>query len=81
MIDAKNLNEIIQNICDAMPAGLKNMPAELQQNFRAALQSVFEKMDLVTREEFDAQRGVLLRTREKLEMLEIKLKQVSEANK
>lgn len=70
MIDPKNMNDIIQNVLDAMPAGLKNMPSEMQHNFRAALQGVFERLDLVTREEFDAQRGVLLRTREKLEALE-----------
>ncbi len=73
MINPKNMNEIIQNVLDAMPAGLKNMPSEMQHNFRAALQGVFERLDLVTREEFDAERGVLLRTREKLEMLEKKV--------
>ncbi|OGT41811.1 MAG: hypothetical protein A3F13_07705 [Gammaproteobacteria bacterium RIFCSPHIGHO2_12_FULL_40_19] len=73
MINPKNMNEIIQNVLDAMPAGLKNMPSEMQYNFRAALQGVFERLDLVTREEFDAQRGVLLRTREKLEALEKKV--------
>jgi len=73
MIDPKNINDIIQNVIDAMPQGLKNMPVEIQNNFRAAIQGVFERLDLVTREEFDAQRGVLLRTREKLEALERRL--------
>jgi BMFP domain-containing protein YqiC len=41
-----------------------------QAQFRAALQSVLGKMDLVTREEFDAQAAVLARTREKVEALE-----------
>lgn len=76
MMNSKNLNEIIQNIIDAMPAGLKNMPQEMQQNCRAAIQGVIEKCDLVTREEFDAQRAVLLRTREKLEALEKKLSEI-----
>ena len=43
---------------------------ELQQNFKAVLQAGLAKLDLVTREEFDVQRAVLLRTREKLEALE-----------
>jgi hypothetical protein len=55
---------------------LKNMPTEIQNNFRAAIQGVFERLDLVTREEFDVQRGVLLRTREKLEALERRLGEV-----
>ena len=73
MIDTKNINDVIQNIIDAMPQGLKNMPMDIQNNFRSAIQGVFERLDLVTREEFDAQRGVLLRTREKLEALEKKM--------
>ncbi|HLB55820.1 MAG TPA: accessory factor UbiK family protein [Coxiellaceae bacterium] len=73
MIDPKNINDIIQNIFDSMPPGLKNMPTEMKSNFRAAINGVFERLDLVTREEFDIQCAVLLRTREKLEMLEEKL--------
>lgn len=78
MIDPKKINDIVQNVFDAMPQGLKNMPQEMQQNFRAAIQGVFERLDLVTREEFDTQCAVLLRTREKLEKLENKLNSMSE---
>ena len=76
MIDPKNINSIIQNILDEMPPVLKNMPKEIQQHFRATLINVFEKCDLVTREEFDAQQKVLLRTREKLEKLEQKISEL-----
>ena len=44
--------------------------ADLEKNLRALLASFFAKLDLVTREEFDVQRQVLLRTREKLAELE-----------
>lgn len=70
MLDPKNIAELIENALDHLPAGFKNMPIDMQNNFRAALQSIFEKLDLVTREEFDAQCKVLLRTRERLERLE-----------
>ncbi|MCX7121566.1 MAG: accessory factor UbiK family protein [Gammaproteobacteria bacterium] len=73
MIDPKTISEIIQNVIESMPQGLKNMPSEMQHNFRSALQGVFERLDLVTREEFDVQCKVLLRTREKLEALERKI--------
>lgn len=56
----------------AMPEGLAQ---SVSQNLRAAASSAFEKMDLVSREELDVQQRVLLRTREKLELLE---KQVAE---
>lgn len=70
MIDPTKINEIVQQVLAAMPAGLKNLPEDLQKNLRSAIQGAFSKMDLVTREEFDAQTGVLQKTRKKLEALE-----------
>ncbi len=53
---------------------LAHSPAQdIEKNLKAVLAAFFERMDLVTREEFDIQRAVLLRTREKLERLERKL--------
>jgi BMFP domain-containing protein YqiC len=47
--------------------------ADLEKNLRAMLASLFARLDLVTREEFDVQRRVLLRTREQLTRLEREL--------
>jgi BMFP domain-containing protein YqiC len=47
--------------------------ADLEKNMRALLSSFFARLDLVTREEFDIQRQVLLRTREKLTVLEARV--------
>ncbi|MDP1573482.1 MAG: accessory factor UbiK family protein [Coxiellaceae bacterium] len=69
----KNIADIIHNIIDALPPGFKNLPVDMQKNLRGALHGAFDKLDLVTREEFDAQCAVLLRTREKLEALEKKI--------
>ncbi len=50
---------------------LSRSPAhDLEANFKAMLNGLFGRLDLVTREEFDVQREVLQRTREKLEKLE-----------
>lgn len=51
---------------------LNNGGTELpgQQQVKAVIQSALGKMDLVTRDEFDAQAAVLMRTREKVEALE-----------
>lgn len=70
MLDSKLLDEISSKIRLMMaesPAG------DLEKNLRALLQTAFAKLDLVTREEFDAQAQVLLRAREQLTMLEKKL--------
>lgn len=73
MIDMNKANEFVQNVVDLMPEGLKNLPKEVQKNLRSAIQMVFAKMDLVTREEFDVQTRVLERSRQKLEKLEKKV--------
>ena len=44
--------------------------ADIEKNARALLATFFTKLDLVSREEFDIQSQVLLRTREKLKALE-----------
>ena len=50
----------------------KEIADEILRNSRSVIQSSLNRMDVVTREEFDAQTAVLQRTREKLEKLEIK---------
>ncbi len=67
-----------QKLVDEVSAKLKEVlaqspAADIEKNMRAMLQSIFSKLDLVTREEFDVQREVLLRTREKLTLLEAKI--------
>jgi len=47
--------------------------ADIEKNLKAMLTAFFARLDLVTREEFDVQRQVLLRTREKLEKLEARV--------
>ena len=70
MIDLKTIDDLARRLNDLVPPGLKDARADLEQNFKATLQAGLAKLDLVTREEFDAQRAVLLRTREKVEALE-----------
>jgi ubiquinone biosynthesis accessory factor UbiK len=53
---------------------IRNSPAqEIEKNVRAMMHQGFQKMDLVTREEFEVQSKVLAKTREKLEALEVKV--------
>ncbi|MDM7859244.1 accessory factor UbiK family protein [Alteromonas sp. ASW11-36] len=73
MLDPKKLEEIAKQISDAVPPGVKNMAEEAESKIKQVLQSQLSKLDLVTREEFDVQTQVLIRTREKLEALEARL--------
>jgi hypothetical protein len=47
--------------------------ADLEKNARVLLAGAFSRLDLVTREEFDAQARLLARTRERLEQLEARV--------
>ena len=62
-----DFNERLREVFAASPA------ADLEKNLRAMAASLFARLDLVTREEFDVQRQVLLRTREQLDRLEAEL--------
>ena len=70
MIDLAQLDELARRLSSLVPPGLRESREELQQNFKSVLQAGLGKLDLVTREEFEVQRAVLARTREKLEALE-----------
>lgn len=64
------LNELNRRIGEV----LASTPAkDVEKNLRALLSATFSRLDLVTREEFDVQQGVLQRTREKLEQLEARV--------
>lgn len=72
MINARLIEQITAAVRAAIPADIGE---QAQKNLRAALEALFARADLVTREEFEVQQAVLARTREKLERLE---KQVAE---
>jgi hypothetical protein len=78
-LDPKILDDLAHKLADSVPPGLKDLKSDLEHNFRAMLQSVLGKLDLVTREEFDVQAGVLSRTRTKLEELSQRLAELEAA--
>ncbi|MCU7959300.1 MAG: accessory factor UbiK family protein [gamma proteobacterium symbiont of Bathyaustriella thionipta] len=71
--DPKQLDVLAQHLADAMPASLGNLSDDMKQALRQALASGLNRLDLVTREEFDVQAAVLRRSREKLDALQKQL--------
>jgi len=67
------LNQFLHQFNDVITPGAEILSNEVQQKMRTAAQATFDKLDLVTRDEFDAQRAVLARSREKLEAMEKQL--------
>lgn len=70
MIDPKILDDITRRVADAMPPAAKTLQQDMEKNLRSTVQSVFNRLELVTREEFDVQTKVLARTRAKVDELE-----------
>lgn len=70
MLDMKSLDDLTRKLSAALPPGFKEIREDTEARFKAVLQAGLEKMELVTREEFDVQTAVLARTREKLTSLE-----------
>ena len=73
MLDPTALEQIAKELSSLLPPPIANMRAEVEKNMRGVLQSALSKMDLVSREEFDVQKEVLLRSRLKIEALEKRL--------
>lgn len=78
MIDAKKIEEMARQIHNVLPPGLRNLGEEADRKIKQVLQSQLNKLDMVSREEFEVQTKVLLRTRERLVELEAKLAQLEE---
>lgn len=64
------IDELAKRLLENLPPGLRSMQSDLETNFRAVLRSNLAKLDLVARDEFDAQTRVLERTRAQLTALE-----------
>ena len=71
--DPRFLEDLAKRLSEAMPPQLAALKSDIEANFRGVLQSGLAKLELVTRQEFDVQAGVLARTREKLTALEGRL--------
>ncbi len=74
--------QLLEELSNKINDLLKNTPvADIEKNLRALLSSSFAKLDLVTREEFDVQREVLKRSREKISQLEARLAELERAQR
>ena len=76
MIDLAQLDDLARRLSGLVPPALREGREEMQDNFKAALQSGLARLDLVTREEFDVQRAVLARTRTQLDELRTLVEQL-----
>ena len=70
----EQIQRIAGDMQNKVSDAIRNSPAqEIEKNVRTLMNQGFQKMDLVTREEFEVQSKILAKTREKLEALEVKV--------
>ena len=73
MITTDKIEQLAKQLIDSLPESIHKVSQDLQTGFRDILQNSLAKLDLVTREEFDVQTSVLLKTRQELTKLEEKI--------
>jgi BMFP domain-containing protein YqiC len=78
MFDAKSIDDIANRLANAIPPSFNHLKEDVEKNFHAILQSALSRLDLVTREEFEVQKAVLAKTRQKLEALEKRVAEVEQ---
>lgn len=76
MLDPKKIEDIARQIGASIPPKFREVADDVETKVKAVLQAKLSSLDFVSREEFDVQRQVLLRTREKLEALELQVQQL-----
>jgi BMFP domain-containing protein YqiC len=77
MIDLRIVDELTRKLADSLPPGVSQAKDDLENRFRSVLTGAFERMNLVGREEYEAQCAVLEETRVKLVTLENRLDELS----
>jgi BMFP domain-containing protein YqiC len=76
MIDNQIINRLSEQINALLPPGLQQVKEDFDARLKTLLQQQLSHYEMVSREEFDIQARVLARTREKLEAIETRLKEL-----
>lgn len=79
MLEGRSFENFFKQFSSALPRGAAELQADFEKNVRIALNAALARMDLVTREEFEVQTAVLMRTRSKLEALEKRVAELEAA--
>lgn len=71
--DPKNMDDFANKIKDIMPESLKSSKDEMKKTLRSGAEGVLQKLDLVSREEYDVQTDLLKKCQERITELEKKI--------
>ena len=75
-MNSTGLDELARRLAESVPPSMRAFARDLESNFKAVLQAQLAKLDLVSRNEFDVQAALLMRTQAALASLEQRLKDI-----
>jgi ubiquinone biosynthesis accessory factor UbiK len=75
-MNSTGLDELARRLAESVPPSMRAFAKDLEVNFKAVLQAQLAKLDLVSRNEFDVQAALLMRTQAALASLEQRLKDI-----
>ena len=78
MLKQEKIDDFFREFSRLLPDDIRTMRADMEKNLKAALTATFARMDLVTREEFDVQSALLNKTRELLQDLETRVRELED---
>lgn len=81
MLPSQSLDELVKKIIGFLPQSIERIEKDCQQHIKSVLQSAFEGLDIVSREEFDVQVKVLARTRALVDNLQTQVSALLEKEK
>ena len=71
--DPKNMDDFANKLKNIMPESLKSSKEEMQKTLKSGAEGVLQKLDLVSREEYDIQTTLLKKCQERITELEKKI--------
>ena len=77
--NSKNVDDLANKIKDIMPESLKTSREEMQKTLRSGAEGVIQKLDLVSREEYDIQVALLKKCQDRIEELEQKIAELEKS--
>lgn len=78
MIDARIIDEISESFDRYLPDSLKTVKGDVKKNLRSAVQANLEKLELVTREDYEIQVAMVAKMQGRLAALELRVTQLEE---
>jgi BMFP domain-containing protein YqiC len=69
-MEQNRFEDLAKRLFESLPPSIRAVQKDVEANFRSVLRSGLARLDMVTRDEFDAQSRVLERSRELIEALE-----------